>query len=40
MYLYAFYGPKLILVLNHLKRISSYKAKYFFNAHESKQSVV
>ena len=29
MYLYALYDPKLILVLNHLKYISSYKAKIF-----------
>lgn len=40
MYLYALYGPKLILELNHLRHKSSYKAKYFLCAHESKQSVV
>jgi hypothetical protein len=40
MYLYALYDPKLILVLNHLKYISSYKAKNIFNTHESKKSVV
>ena len=40
MYLYALFDQKLYLVLNHLRHKSSYKAKYFLNAHESKQSVV
>jgi hypothetical protein len=40
MNLYVLYDSKLILVLNHLRHKSSYKAKYFLCAHESKQSVV